>query len=217
MKTSAQAAKRLSPRSNGKSSRYFTVPKAKGSSRYSNGLAQCQPISSSGHNGYGAEAIAETGKEYLAMVVQRPDGDWNYVRVNQHCLDCVGMPVVFEVSEAHELLELWKRVTIDDAIPWEDSVRPETLRIVSFKMEIEDRTLTLFNNESEVDHMIRTSALSKLTDIEARALGLTHAKAVQALMHNPEFHRDDGRALTALSKASAQLPLTGAMRHITPT
>lgn len=218
IKKSARPQKNLSGFGPVKSrNNYYPVPKSRlgGSKSQSlNAASSC----SSNSGGYGAEHMADTGKDYLALVVQRFDDEWVYVRVNQHCLDCVHyLPVLFDPSQKDDLLELWKRVVIDDAIPWEDNVRHETLRIVRFKMEIEDRTLSFFNNRSEVDHMIRMSALSKLTDTEARALGLVNEKAVQSLAFNPEFHREDGKLLNSLAESSSQLPLRGAMRHITPS
>ena len=81
---------------------------------------------------YGANSLGKANTNYLALVVQRSSGNWGYVRVNSHCLDVVSEPIVYDEDEADNLTEIWKRVVIDNAIPWEDSVRNDTLRIVKY-------------------------------------------------------------------------------------
>jgi len=211
MKAQKKAPKATRPR-------HFSVPmKAKsrsGNNGYGNSPQALATVSSNGGQ-YGGQNIAlHADREYLTMVVQRHGGEWGYVRVNQHCLDVVQTPCVFDANASDELLEIWKRVVLDNAIPWEDSVRPETLRIVSYKMQVEDKTLSLFNDDAEVNEFLRMSAMAKLSDAEARLLGLSHAKAKQIIMHNPNFHRDDSVTLGSLQKVSASLPLDTMMAHL---
>jgi len=117
----------------------------------------------------------------------------------------VGAPCVFTAAQADDLLEIWKRVVIDNAIPWEDSVKPDTLRIVRYKLDVEDNTLSLFGNDDSVKEFLRMSAMSKLTDAEARLLGLTTLKAKQTIMHDPQFCREDKVVLNRLMQESATL------------
>jgi hypothetical protein len=208
MKTQKKVARAVRPK-------HFSVPRGSRAQAHQNMNQTCSPSSVNGHGSYGGATVATNpDKDYLTFVVQRHDGQWTYVRVNQHCLDCYNSPCVFGVEEAENLLDIWKRVVIDNAIPWEDSVRPETLRIVSYKMQVEDLTLSLFHDDQAVNEFLRMSAMSKLSEAEARLLGLTHAKAKQMFVHNPEFHRDDQKTLTDLTKVSATLPLDTMMSHL---
>jgi hypothetical protein len=169
---------------------------------------------SSGTGQYGGSTVARGGEEYLMLVVQRYSGEWAYVRVNQHCLDVISLPIVFSELDAGDLLELWKRVVVDNAIPWEDSVRPETLRIVKYRCELQDVTLSLFGDDQSVADFMRINAMAKLSDAEARLLGLTTLKAKQKMIHAPEFHRDDQNNLKSLTQSSASLPLDALLANL---
>jgi hypothetical protein len=204
MKAQAKKAARSASASIGRRTK-FSVPMTARSTSPNNNI--CSPVGSGGGS-YGGQREARGGNEYLMFVVQRFDGQWGYVRVNNHCLDVTNEPCVFEEHHAQDMLELWKRVVIDNAIPWEDGIRPDTLRIVRYKPSMEDATLSLFSDDHEVQEFMRMSALAKLSDAEARLLGLTHVKVKQKIMHNPNFDKDDKRMLADLMKESARLPLS---------
>ena len=174
-------------------------------------------VTVSGSGNYGPnQENGVSGEEYLTLVAQRSDGNWTYVRVNEHCLDGAGgTPVIFNKTEAPELLDLWKRAVIDAAIPWEDSIKPDTLRIVSYRVETQDRTISLFENDADVTEWIRRSALSKLNTTEAKLLGLDNMKAKQMLFRNPDFDRDDRNLLESLHKASSGLSLNRLLSDMT--
>lgn len=142
---------------------------------------------------------ARLGVDYLTFVVQRYDNQWMYVRVNSDNLEVCGFPLVFSLNQASEMLEIWKRVVIDNAIPWEDNVKPDTLRITSYKMELEDKTLSLFDNDEEISNFMKINAVSKLTDKEAKILGLDILKAKQKMIYDPEFHNGDKATMNKLS------------------
>ena len=157
---------------------------------------------------------ARSGVEYLTFVVQRYDDQWMYARVNQNNFDVCGYPTVFTLDRASEMLEIWKRVVIDDAIPWDDSVKTDTLRITSYKMELEDKTLSLFDNDEEIANFMRINAVSKLTDKEAKILGLEALKAKQKMVHDPEFHNGDKAIMNNLHKNSAVFTLDVALEKL---
>ena len=158
--------------------------------------------------------MARPGVEYLTFVVQRYDNQWMYVRVNSDHLDVCGFPLVFSLNQASEMLEIWKRVVIDNAIPWEDNVKPDTLRITSYKMELEDKTLSLFDNDEEVANFMRINAVAKLSDREAKILGLDALKAKQKMVYDPEFHNGDKATMNKLSKNSAIFTLDVALSDL---
>jgi hypothetical protein len=184
--------------------------------------AKINSLGSTGHpqacvssgQGYGAQEEYSPDMKYFSMVAMRTNGSWGYVRVNAHCLDLIGDPVVFHESFAQELLEIWKRVVLDDAIPWEDHVVPNSLRIIRINTTIEDKTFALFHDDAEVRDFLKMSAVSKLSDAESRLLGLTNLKAKQRLIHNPDLHRDDTRVMTQLSKNSGTMTLTGHINYL---
>jgi len=157
---------------------------------------------------------ARLGVDYLTFVVQRYDDQWMYARVNQNSFDVCSYPTVFTLDRASEMLEIWKRVVIDDAIPWDDSVKTDTLRITSYKMELEDKTLSLFENDEEIANFMRINAVSKLTDKEAKLLGLDVLKAKQKMVYDPEFHNGDKAIMNNLHKNSEVFTLDVALEKL---
>jgi hypothetical protein len=192
------------PRANKKATKVSALPFKCMPSLINNNFTQVNKPPSQ----YGGQNFALPGEEYLTLMVQRWSGEWVYVRVNQHCLDVLTTPCVFTTAQTDDLLEIWKRVVIDNAIPWEDSIRPDTLRIVRYKLEVEDHTLSLFGDNDSIKECLRMTAMSKLTDSEARVLNLTTLKAKQMIMHDPQFCREDKIVLDRLMKASASLVTT---------
>lgn len=172
--------------------------------------AKCVSSSSGNQN----NNRADIGREYLTFVVQNNYGNWKYVRVTTGYLDCVNNPHVYQHSDAPEMLELWKRVVVDRAIPWDDSIRPETLRVARFTLQIEEATATLFENDAAVADFQRTMALAKLSDDEAKLLGLSQQKAKQKLFHDPAFGRSDQKLMESLSKSVAEVDLNDAFRDL---
>jgi hypothetical protein len=169
-----------------------------------NAVGSC---SNSGSQYGGKNTTISPNKKYLAMVVQRVHGGWGYVRTNTHCLDVTSEPILYLEEYGNELIELWKRVVIDNAIPWEDSVRYETLRIVKYSSNIEDKTLELLGDFDQANEIIRRSAVSKLTAMESKLLGLDFHKTKQIMMSNSEFDISAKQTLNTLSKTSAHLTL----------
>lgn len=157
---------------------------------------------------------ARIGVDYLTFVVQRYDDEWMYVRVNQNNFDVCSYPTVFTLDRASEMLEIWKRVVIDNAIPWDDSVKTDTLRITSYKMELEDKTLSLFDNDEEIANFMRINAVSKLTDKEAKLLGLDVLKAKQKMVYDPEFHNGDKAIMNNLHNNSSVFTLDVALEKL---
>lgn len=172
------------------------------------------PVCASVGGSYGASGLASSGRQYLTFVVQDTSGNWQMVRVNHHCLDTSYEGTVFEESLADEMLEMWKRVVIDNAIPWEASVRPETMRIIKYQTVAQDMTLSLFHDEPTAKEFLKLNAVSKLSDDEARLLGLTHLKAKQRLLNNPDFQKDDARMLKELNLNAYNMTLNSQLRFL---
>ena len=172
----------------------------------------CAPSSSGAM--YGNMDEASLNGDYLTLVVQATDGNWRYVRVNSHCLDCVGIPIVFDKSDGPSLLEVWKKVVIDNAIPWEDSVRTDTLRIVTYKHSMEDVTSTFFNDGEEAKECVRRAALAKLSVYEAKILGLGKTKFTQTFFRDSAFDQDTKKSMQNLAKNSASISLNTLLSNL---
>lgn len=166
-------------------------------------------LSSSQGNGSGPNGYQRVypNNEYLAFVAQNSYGQWRYVRVNQNSLDLFGTPYLFHPSNAEEMLEIWKRVVIDNAIPFDETCLNQTLKIIRYKMETVDLTEELIEKSGEREALMKRSAVSKLTDAEAKMLGLENLKAQQLIFHNPDFDQDDVRTLKALHREMAEFAI----------
>jgi hypothetical protein len=172
--------------------------------------------SSSSNMKYGGQdqAIPSIEHDYLTFIAQRADNEWAYVRVNQHCMDVLSTPIVFHHHHAEDMLELWKRVVIDNAIPWEDHIQRDTLRIISYKTRMTDETLSLMGDDENIKDFLRTNAMSKLSDSEARILGLEVLKTKQKMMACGEFHRDDKVLMDRLQANSLMMSMSSKFNHL---
>jgi len=187
----------------------MTVRFSKASNNPNNG-SLCVPTSS-----YNKKAKSGDGN-YYALVIQRSDREWNFVTVNDGYLDISYKPSVFDKCEAEKLLELWERVVINNAIPWNDNVIPETMRIISYKLVVDDQTLNLFQevkNENP-QQVLAKSALAKLTDAEARALNLEHQVAKTRLFFNPNFDNYDRQLLRDLSDLNGIVEINEHLKNL---
>lgn len=137
---------------------------------------------------------------YYAMIVQSHHGDWRYVVANDHGLGMTQTPAMFEASSLDKIMALWERVVLHNAMPWNDSVLPQTMKIISYRIDIEEVTETVFGED--YNHKRSTAALMMIDDQDARRLGLTEQKAKQVLFHNPEFEYEDEHLLKQLNKES---------------
>lgn len=170
------------------------------------------PISSNSYSN--DEALAIKGNEYVALVVMRTNGNWGYVRFRRDDIDVMDTPTsVIPVHDSHMLVDLWKRIVQHGAIPWTDEVLLDTLRIVKFKQSVTDVTFDLLGDQ--IDQIIRTNALSKLTDEEADALGVGHEKRKQAIMYDPNFNARDKKLLADLNNTAAIYNLAVEMGELT--
>ncbi len=150
----------------------------------------------------------------VSLVVQNYHSQWRYVRVDRDQLYTTGEVVVYHESYASELLEIAKRVVLDDAIPVDERIIPATARVLRVKHAVEDITSSLFDGSAEVREFAMMAAVTKLTDAEARLLGLERIKSKQRLMHNPELHNDDKRLMLALSDQFGIMSLNHQMNHL---
>ena len=147
---------------------------------------------------------------YYAMIVKSHYGDdWRYVSASDHGLGATHTPVLYCASSLDKLKELWERVVLHNAIPWNDSVQPQSLRIIAYSIDIEEVTSNVFGEE--FDHKRQTAALMMIDDRDARLLGLEHAKAKQVLFHNPEYEIEDERLLRQLNMESTSHRLENLM------
>ena len=144
-------------------------------------------------------------REYLCLVVQCNDGDWRYVRINSSDADVMNQPYLYDKADADKLMLFFKRAVVDQVIPWDDPVRVETLRIVSYRMEIEDVTGSLFYDEDDLVETMRMAALAKLSDDEAMMLGLGDQKAKQRLFENADYTPEDQALMKELERARIKL------------
>ena len=153
--------------------------------------------------GEGGEAFMNDARlqhAYYTLIVETSYGDWRFAGVSDHGMSIKSQPVLFSSSSIDKLLAIWERVVIHNAIPWHDGVCPNTLRIVSYNLDIQD--VTKFVLGDNYDHLRKQAALMMIEDQDARLLGLSEDKAKQVLFHNPEFEDDDEHLLKHLSKES---------------
>ncbi len=143
---------------------------------------------------------ARLSHAYYSMIVKSHYGDWRYVSPHEHGLGVSSTPILFSGSSIDKLTALWERVVLHNAIPWNDSVLPQTLRIIAYSIDIQEVTDTVFGDD--YDHKRSTAALMMIEDRDARRLGLAEAKAKQVLFHNPEFEDEDEHLLKQLNKES---------------
>lgn len=162
-------------------------------------------------NYYGSECADDSGNQatmtdaryqhaYYALIVKNHFGDWRYVVPYEHGLTVSSTPAMFAGSTITKLTALWERVVLHNAIPWNDSVMPQTLRIIAYSLDIQEVTETVFGDDYE--HKRKTAALLMLEDQDARRLGLADEKAKQVLFHNPEYEDEDEHLLRQLNKES---------------
>src|SRR6478752_2769177 len=147
--------------------------------------------------------------DYFIIVVQQTDGLWQYINVTGGGVDTTYQPVVYDLTQKDTLLELWKRVVLDGAIPWgSTNVRPESMRIVRIRTNVTDAMGELFEDRNQMREFERIKAVAKLSDDEARLLGLTSLKAKQIMLSNPDAHSDDVKLLAEVDAAAMSFTLT---------
>lgn len=147
---------------------------------------------------------------YYAMIVKSHySDDWRYVSASPSGLGVTHTPVLYCASSLDKLKDLWERVVLHNAIPWNDSVQPQTLRIIAYSIDIEEVTSNVFGEDFKDKR--QTAALMMIADQDARLLGLEHAKAKQVLFHNPEYEDSDEHLLRQLDKESTSHRLENLM------
>ena len=149
------------------------------------------------------------------MVGMNRDGSWNFLYPESGGLDNTGNPYVYDDAYAEELLELWKRTVLDGAIPVTNYILRDTIRIVRYELNAQDVTMDLFEGKDQRAEHLRLLAVSKLSDDEARMLGLEHLKTKQKLLSNPDFHPDDKKNLAVLIDSAMSLSLDSSLRDLT--
>ncbi len=143
---------------------------------------------------------ARLSHAYYAMIVKSQYGDWRYVVPHEHGLGLTNTPSMFAGSSISKLVALWERVVLHNAIPWNDSVLPQTMKIIAYSIDIQEVTETILGEDYE--HKRTTAALMMMDDQDARRLGLADQKAKQVLFHNPDFEDEDEHLLRQLNKES---------------
>jgi hypothetical protein len=142
---------------------------------------------------------AKANQEYYAFIVQNAYGSWRFARVNNGSMDCYNCPYLFPKSSLPEMIEIWKRVVIDNAVPWDETVVSTTLRIISYSIGCQDSTDELLEGSEDAQALKKRSAMARLTDAEAKMLGLETEKATQVLFSEPDLSQHDMQILRSLA------------------
>jgi hypothetical protein len=87
----------------------------------------------------------------------------------------------------------------------------KTLRIVSYRMEVQDVTGSLLAADDELRRIV---AVSRLTVHEARLLGVDGLKAKQKLLYNPSPRSDDKKLCDGLASNTLVLSISDALGYL---
>lgn len=150
--------------------------------------------------------------EYYTFVVDLESGNGYletrpvWVNVCGDTLNCCGsIPMLWRTKDLPKMHDVWRRAVIDGAIPWNDrGVRKETLRIVSYKLAVVDVTEVMIDDD-ERQHLREMSAVAKLSNEDAKLLGLDLLKAKQVLLSDSEFRHQDARLMRDLGQEQEEL------------
>lgn len=148
---------------------------------------------------------ARSGADYLAFTVKNLSGYWRYVHVTSYGLNTSSQPILFPTSYEAEMVEIWKRAIIDNALPWDEGVDLSTFRIVRWSTTIADETSRVLGDD--FDDVTMRALMSRLTDAEAKMLGKEHDKARQSIQSNPEMDATDRSNMKDLSEEYVEFNL----------
>jgi len=119
---------------------------------------------------------------FYTLMVKRSRGDWGFASTiyGEH-LVVSHHPQQMFTSPSDALRELWKASVLNQAIRYDESVDPTSLKVVKVNMDITDTTDELFRNKQEREDYAKIAAVAKLSVEEARMLKVMNAKALQRL------------------------------------
>lgn len=152
-----------------------------------------------------------TQSGYMFIVQVGDEREWKPVRLDgDHTLSVTRTPEQVFPRISQEMKDLWKRVVIDDAINWDCyNAHHQTLRLMKVEMTSQDCTAELFQDREEALHNQRWAGLAKLSEREARILGLEEQYALMKLFRNPDAEQEDNRLLDDLRATTAQFGFDG--------
>jgi hypothetical protein len=134
-------------------------------------------------------------RDFYILSINRSDGEIAYAEIRPRGLVIFSDPTqLFPVTDAsREKLKLLMRiVTVERACGADEPVDIASLRVIRVRANIEDVTAEIqgLDEEDAKEHQ-KLAALAKLTDTEARLLGLADEKALFKLTQRPEAHVSD--------------------------
>jgi hypothetical protein len=149
-----------------------------------------------------------TNDMFYAFAMTNPSGDWRYPHFADRGSDVIYVSSVMSqrFRGVHdEMLDLWKRIAVDQALEFDDNIDPTSLRLLRVKVSVEDVTEEMFREHSEFAHHQKLTVLGRLTDSEAKMLGLTKERAIYKLWANPDSHPDDRKLLRRLGDVADEI------------
>lgn len=138
---------------------------------------------------------------FLAFVLTTPTGDFRFPSFRDRGSDAIytSWGLTQQFSHMNEdMLEIWKRVAVDQALEFDDTVNPTSLRLVRVKTVVEDATHELFDEKSDFEHHQKLSVVGRLSDRESKLLGLAKERAIYKISANPDQHVNDRKLLRSL-------------------
>lgn len=101
-----------------------------------------------------------------------------------------------KISE--EMGQIWKRVALDHALEFDELVDPATLRVLCIKVDVQDVTRQLFESDAEYIHNRKMASIGRLSDEEAKLLGLEKERTIYKISTDAERTAEDNKILRKL-------------------
>lgn len=116
----------------------------------------------------------------FCLVVRRdaPDGVWRFVHITPHGINLLDHPRQFFRQPSAAVRDLWNAIAVERAVGGIDEpIDSSSARFVRLRLVAEDATERLFTDRLELEQATRLAAVAKLTDAEARSLGIARERA----------------------------------------
>lgn len=134
---------------------------------------------------------------------------WRFVYLDyDHRLNLADTPNMIFDSITDDMLDLWKRIAVDNVVTWRDSnIDTSSLRLVRIETIVRNATEELFGHDAHMFEQKRFAALSKLTPEEAKLLGIDSAYALMKLFSKAKDRKADNDLIDRVRDASLETEL----------
>lgn len=122
---------------------------------------------------------------YCLVIRRLYDHDWRFLSILGGRVATFDHPRQFFLEPSDAIREFWIGTAVGrDITHWDEACDLSSLRLIKLRFDVENVTDQLFHDSEDQDQFAKLTAVAKLSDSEARLLGLVKERAKLKLYEN---------------------------------